>query len=58
MIKLLAQVKEVSTKTTADLTKTTKIVLYTQDPVAGALESMPAETLVNVTIQGEDEGNV
>lgn len=44
------QLKEVSTKLTVDNSRTSRVVILTQDLVAGFLESVPADQLVKVTI--------
>ena len=51
MTPFIAELKEVSVKRLVSGDKSTKIVLFTGEQVAAALDQIPAESTVRVTIE-------
>lgn len=53
MPKFLARVKQVSVKNCADLSKTTRITLETEQLVSGLLDEIPVDVNVIISIEQE-----
>lgn len=53
MPQFLGRIKQVSVKRTADLAKTTHVLIETEESVAGWLDNFPADVNVNVAITSE-----
>jgi len=53
-VSFVGQIKEVSTKTLVDLSKTTKVTLFTEDMSVLELNAFPADKLIKIVVSIEE----